>query len=265
MYRVEWFEILDRRRGCVTMGQPLRATSPSDQQAETPTDTNVSQESSRPRQALAPVPSQDARAKSSGSRTYKRRLIGFVHPFQARVLSHVMAYSLVVFVMLAIPVFKPLMQSLDNPALSWQERAVVANDLLSLHTRFWPWALAASVVVLIHCIHSLRLMHRVAGPLYRLKHVFPQIGNGNLCIKVTLREGDYLTPEADLVNQMTAQLQTKINMLKHAQVMLALDTSRFKELAVMKNDPALTALAKQMEQNLAGLKTSLDTFKTYSG
>jgi hypothetical protein len=33
----------------------------------------------------------------------------------------------------------------------------------------------------------------------------------------------------------------------------------------MKNDPALIALAKQMEQNLAGLKTSLDTFKTYSG
>ncbi|MBH0203474.1 MAG: hypothetical protein HP496_14535, partial [Nitrospira sp.] len=231
------------------MGEPLRARSPADRHAEPLTETNGSKESSCPRPALVSVPSQDARAQPIGGRTYKRRLIGFVHPLQARVLSHVMAYSLVVFVMLAIPVFKPLMQSLDNPALSWQEHAAVANDLLSLHTRFWPWALGASLVVLIHCVHSLLLMQRVAGPLYRLARVFPQIGDGNLCIRATFREGDYLVPEADLVNQMTAQLQTKINMLKHAQVMLALDTARFKELAIMKNDPALTALAKQMEQN----------------
>ena len=247
------------------MGEPLRATSPSDQRAETPTDANASKESSRPCPVLVPVPPLDARAKSSGGRTYKRRLIRCVHPLQARVLTYVMVYSLIVFVLLAIPVFKPLLQSIDNPALSWQERAVVANDLLSLHARFWPWALGASIVVLIHCVHSLLLMQRVAGPLYRLARVFPQIGDGNLCIRATFREGDYLIPEADLVNQMTAQLQTKINALKHAQVLLALDTTRFKELAVMKNDPALTTLAKQMEQNLAGLKTSLDTFKTHSG
>lgn len=247
------------------MGEPLRATSPSDEHAGPSIDTNTARESSGPRPALVSVPSQDAPVKPSSGRRHKRRLIGFVHPLQARVLSYVIAYSLVGFVLLAIPVFKPLMQSIDNPALSWQERAVVANDLLSLHTRFWPWALGASLVVLIHCAHTLLLMQRVAGPLYRLTRVFPQIGEGNLCIRATFREGDYLVPEADLVNRMTVQLQTKINMLKHAQVMLALDTARIKELAVMKNDPALIALAKQMEQNLAGLKTSLDTFKTYSG
>ncbi len=247
------------------MGEPLRATSRSDQHADIPTDANHSKESSRPHPVLVPIPSQDVRAKSSSGRTHKRRLISFVHPLQARVLSHVIAYSLIVFVLLAIPVFKPLLQSLDNPALSWQARAAVADNLLNLHARFWPWALGASVVVLIHCVHSLLLMQRVAGPLYRLTRVFPQIGDGNLCMRATFREGDYLVPEADLVNQMIAQLQTKINTLKHAQVMLALDIVRFKEVAVMKNDPALTTLAKQMEQNLAGLKTSLDTFKTYSG
>lgn len=247
------------------MGKPLRATSPSDQRVETSTDSKISKESSGPRPALVSVPLQDARAKQSSGRMHKRRSISFVHPLQVRVLSHVIVYSLIVFVLLAIPVFKPLLQSLDNPALSWQERAVVANDLLGLHARFWPWALGASIVVLIHCVHSLLLMQRVAGPLYRLTRVFPQIGDGNLCVRATFREGDYLVPEADLVNQMAAQLQTKINTVKHAQVMLALDTARLKEVAVMKNDPALTALAKQMEQNLAGLKTSLDTFKTYGG
>jgi LytS/YehU family sensor histidine kinase len=61
-----------------------------------------------------------------------------VHPLQVRMLSQVIIYSLIIFLLLAIPVFKPLMQALDNPALSWQERAVVANDLLNLHSRFWP-------------------------------------------------------------------------------------------------------------------------------
>lgn len=247
------------------MGQPLRAPTPSDEKTEPATKTSSTKESSLTRPIPIPLPSQDEHTDPSTVRTHKRRLIAFVHPLQVRVLSQVIMYSLVVFVLLAIPVFKPLMQSLDNPTLSWQERAVVANDLLSLHARFWPWALGASVVVLIHCVHSLLLMQRVAGPLYRLKRIFPQIGDGNLRIRATLRDGDLLTPEADLVNQMTAQLQTKINMLKHAQVMLALDSTRLKELALMKNDPAMTALAKQMEQNLAGLKTSLDTFKTHSG
>lgn len=233
------------------------------QQTDAPPATGISEKPFRPQST--PGPSQDTRQVSCVVRGYKRRLMTVVHPLQARVLSRVIAYSLIMFIMLAIPIFKPLMQSLENPALSWQERAVVANDLLNLHARFWPWALGASVVVLIHCIHSLLLIQRVAGPLHRLKRVFSQIGDGNLCMKATLREGDYLHPEADLVNQMTTQLHSKINMLKHAQVMLALDATRFRELAAVKNDPALETLAKQMERNLAGLKTTLDTFKTHSG
>lgn len=247
------------------MGQPLRAPSQPDPHSDAATESASQTEAVPMPPTLAAVPPSQMEPQPSVPRTYKRRLMAVVHPLQVRMLSQVIAYSLIVFVLLAIPVFNPLMQALDNPALSWQERAVVANDLLSLHARFWPWALGASVVVLIHCIHSLRLMHRVAGPLYRLRHVFPKIGEGNLSIRTTLREGDYLTPEADLLNQMTAQLQKKLNVMKQAQIILALDAVRFRELALVKNDPALTALAKQMEQNLAGLKASLDTFKTHNG
>ena len=50
----------------------------------------------------------------------------------------------------------------------------------------------AGLVVFIHCIHSIRLIHRVAGPLARLKNVFPQIGNGNL-----LRQGLPIKPYFD--------------------------------------------------------------------
>ncbi|MFO0700799.1 MAG: hypothetical protein U0236_16375 [Nitrospira sp.] len=247
------------------MGQPLRTTDKLEQGRDSPAEPNIVTESSRQTPTLTVVPPGRVDAKPHTDRPRARRWSSMVHPLQVRMLSQVIIYSLIIFVLLAIPVFRPLMQALDNPALSWQERAVVANDLLNLHARFWPWALGASLVVLIHCIHSVRLIHRVAGPLYRLKHVFPQIGNGNLCARTTLRQGDYLTPEADLVNQMTVQLQSKITALKHAQVLLALDATRIRELALTKEDPALAALARQMEQDLLELKATLDTFKTHNG
>lgn len=247
------------------MGHPLRLPDQPEPKPEVAGESNSVQEAPRatPKLTVVQGPEKDPQVRQNPH--YKRRLFTVVHPLQIRMLLQVIAYSLIVFILLAIPVFSPLMEALDNPALSWQERAVVANNLLSLHARFWPWALGASIVVLIHCVHSLRLMHRVAGPLYRLRKVFPKIADGNLNVRTILRQDDYLAPEVDLVNHMTAQLQSKIKQIKHSHVILALDATRVKELAVAKNDSALAALAKQMEQNLASLKTSLDGFKTHDG
>ena len=247
------------------MGHPLRLADQPEPKPDHHGESNSVQETVRPTPKLTTVPAPEKDPQTQENPHYKRRLFAVVHPLQIRMLLQVIAYSLVVFVLLAVPVFSPLMEALDDPRLSWEERAAVANDLLNLHARFWPWAMGACVVVLINCLHSLQLMHRVAGPLYRLRKVFPKIGEGNLSIRTTLRQDDYLAPEVDLVNQMAGQLQSKINQIKHAQVILALDAARVKELAVAKNDPTLTTLAKQMEQNLAGLKTSLDLFKTHSG
>lgn len=247
------------------MGQPQRLADQPEPKSESAGESNSEQEAVRVTPKLTVVKGPEKGPKAQENPHYKRRLFAVVHPLQIRMLLQVIAYSLIVFVLLSIPVFSPLMEALDDPQLSWEERAAVANDLLNLHARFWPWAMGASVVVLINCLHSLQLMHRVAGPLYRLRKVFPKIAEGNLTVRTTLRQHDYLAPEVDLVNQMTAQLQSKINQIKQAQVILALDAARMKELAVAKNDPALVSVAKQMEQNLAAVKTSLDGFKTHNG
>jgi methyl-accepting chemotaxis protein len=170
-----------------------------------------------------------------------------------------------IVLLLAIPVFRPLMQALDNPALSWQERAVVATDLLNLHTRYWPWALGAGTVLAIHCLHSLRMVHRIVGPLYRFKQLYRQIGEGDLSIRAILRPHDYLTPEADLLNRMTAQLQTRISASKQAQTTVALDVERLKEAVAREHNLILATLVQQTEQDLASLKESLDWFKTHKG
>lgn len=180
-------------------------------------------------------------------------------------LSMILSYALIIFILLAIPVFGPLMQALDNPTLSWQERAAVGNDLLNLHARYWPWALGAGLVLIIHCLHSMATLFHVAGPLYRLKNVLPQIGRGDLSIRATLRKGDFLTHEAELVNQMTAQLQAKISAMKMSQATVSLDIDRLKQAGVTAGDPAVAEIVKKTEQDLADLKASLDSFKTHNG
>ena len=201
-------------------------------------------------------------AQPSATRCDKRRWFSVVHPLQIRMLNQVTVYSLIMFVLLMMLMAPLLIETPGNPTQAWQERTAATTNLLG---RSWLWAFAVGLVVLIHGLHSIRSMHRVAGPLYRFKQVFQQIGGGNLCTHTTLRGDDSLHPESDLINQMTTQLETKIMALKHTQVMLALDVSRIKERAVATADPALTVLTQQLEQNVSGLKSSLDAFKTHSG
>ncbi len=235
------------------MGQPQRATITPEHTADKPS----------PSLHLERPPSQ--RQAEPRIEYTRRRRWGIVHPFQIRMLGMILSYTLIIFILLAIPVFSPLMQALDDRTLSWQEKAVVGNDLLNLHARYWPWALGAGLVLVIHCIHSMQLAFHVAGPLYRLKNVFPQIGQGNLSIRATLRKGDFLTPEADLVNQMTAQLHAKVSAIKVMQGTLALDIDRLKQTGATAGDPAVAEIVKKTEQDLADLKASLDSFKTHHG
>jgi methyl-accepting chemotaxis protein len=235
------------------MGQPQRATITPEHTADKPS----------PSLHLERPPSQ---RQAEPRIEYKRRWRwAIVHPIQIRMLSMILSYTLIIFILLAIPVFSPLMQALDDRTLSWQEKAVVGNDLLNLHARYWPWALGAGLVLVIHCIHSMQLAFHVAGPLYRLKNVLPQIGQGNLSIRATLRKGDFLTPEADLVNQMTAQLNAKVSAIKISQATVSLDIDRLKQTGAMAGDPTVAEIVKKTEQDLADLKASLDSFKTHNG
>ena len=249
------------------MGQPQRTTTTPERPANSPsghtTLRDMPAKTSFPPLHLE-TPQSHVRAEPRTEHTPRRRW-AIVHPFQIRMLSMILFYTLIIVVLLAIPVFGPLMQALDNRALSWQEKAVVGNDLLNLHARYWPWALGASLVLVIHCIHFMQIAFHVAGPLHRLKNVLPQIAQGNLAISTTLRKGDFLAPEVELVNQMTAQLNAKISAIKVMQGTLALDIDRLKQAGDTAGNPTIAEIVKKTEQDLADLKMSLDSFKTHNG
>jgi methyl-accepting chemotaxis protein len=132
---------------------------------------------------------------------------------QYRVLAIIISYSLVIVLFLAICLFVPDILSMSNQELSWEMRAAAAERLLTLHSRVWP-AIIAMVCVL--GIHSVRIFHRLIGPLYRFRWAFSRIAGGDLNFRVQIRKNDYLQREKKTLNEMLDALARQCETMQHA-------------------------------------------------
>src|SRR5262245_57738874 len=65
--------------------------------------------------------------------------------------------------------FVPLMLQLDQENMSFEATLHAADQLLYLHANFWP---AVAVFLVIICLHSIYISHKIAGPLYRFNTIF---------------------------------------------------------------------------------------------
>lgn len=132
---------------------------------------------------------------------------------QYRILAIIISYSLVIVLFLAICLFVPDILSMSNQDLSLELRAAAAEKLLTLHSRVWP-AIIAMVCVL--GIHSVRIFHRLIGPLYRFRWAFAKIAKGDLNFRVQIRKNDYLHREKEALNQMMDALTGQCESMQRA-------------------------------------------------
>lgn len=184
----------------------------------------------------------------------------FVHPIQYRFLAANVLYLSLILVLLVIPVFVPLMQALDDPTLSYQARGMIADRFLGLHEWFWQWALAAILLLIVHSIHSVVMVHRIAGPLYRLQKVLGEVGGGALSVRARIRKHDYLHQETDALNRMLAQLQMIIDELESRLTRVCSGYDRLKMQLASGSDPALEESVRVLGDDLAHMKKHLDGF-----
>jgi methyl-accepting chemotaxis protein len=103
--------------------------------------------------------------------------------------------------------------AMSNEELSWEIRAAAAEKLLTLHSRVWP-AIIAMVCVL--GIHSVRIFHRLIGPLYRFRWAFAEIAQGALNFRVKIRKNDYLHRENEALNEMIDALAGQCESMQEA-------------------------------------------------
>lgn len=116
---------------------------------------------------------------------------------------------------LTLVLFAPIVLPLLRHAGAQNEatETALADRMLMLHQIVWP--LLGSFFLLSGLV-SLLMTHRIAGPLYRFRRVFADIGRGTLSMHVTLRDGDYLTDEAAELDAMVAALRARVTRAKEA-------------------------------------------------
>ncbi len=146
----------------------------------------------------------------------KRRQI-YVHRFQRSYAVglgfFLFGYCVIVFgLAFVLPYLMPAIRLLSHNSV--EDRAFAATQLLSLVQNVWPglveiatsmWPALIALVVSA-AVFSIYLTHRVAGPLYRFQRSTAELAEGNLALRIRLRDGDELHELADLANQAVAKL-----------------------------------------------------------
>ncbi|NVL91972.1 MAG: methyl-accepting chemotaxis protein [Desulfobacterales bacterium] len=132
---------------------------------------------------------------------------------QYRFLVMILAYSAMIMIFLALFLFLPDIMKLYDEGLSLEARAIAADRILTLHARVWPAVIA---LICIIGIHSFRALLRILGPLYRFRWAFEEVQNGNLGLRVKLREKDYLRREEKAINEMIETLSGKLKTIQLA-------------------------------------------------
>lgn len=190
----------------------------------------------------------------------KRRSI-LLDNFQIRLLVINLAYFLAIILVCAIMLFGPAVLDLRNETISWSLRHEAATQFLSLHTRLWP---ALIVLFLLLTIHSIRVSHRLAGPLFRFRQTFESIAEGDLKVRVTLRHRDYLVREAESINEMLEGLSARIRKLQIRSDDVVASTAELRNSIHGDSAETLEQRAVELESQLARLRDDLQQFKIRS-
>ena len=140
----------------------------------------------------------------SMKQNFKRKHV-IAKGFQARFVVVQLLWVTGALVVFAATLLGPLIYTLltAGPSVA----TAVADQFLLLHSTLWP-VLAALLAMLAAVF--VYMSHRVAGPLYRFRMAYKDIGDGRLDITVKTRPTDYLKEEEDALNAMIGGLRERV-------------------------------------------------------
>ena len=176
---------------------------------------------------------------------------------QYRVLAIIISYSMVIVLFLAICLFVPDILDMNNESLTLEMRAAAAEKLLTLHSRVWPAIIA---VVCVLGIHSVRIFHRLIGPLYRFRWAFDKISKGDLNFRVQIRKSDYLQREEAALNRMIEALAEKYESVRQAGLKTANSLNALEQATTDGSQDGMKQLLQEHHQNLKDLVDRLEFF-----
>ncbi|MHC4134093.1 MAG: prepilin-type N-terminal cleavage/methylation domain-containing protein [Planctomycetota bacterium] len=133
---------------------------------------------------------------------------------QLALLFHSIFAVVAVFLIVAVAVVFPLIQSLQSVGADFAEQEERAALLLQIHEAFLPIALLTLVAT---ALCSLRSSHRIAGPLYSIMRTLGRMRDGALPARVRTRDGDYLKAEAAAIDEILTSLRERVSGIHEAK------------------------------------------------
>src|SRR5262245_53457577 len=154
------------------------------------------------------------------ARSLRRRLV-VDWKLQGSLCAHVLLYGGLMIIVVGAGIFLPLLQGLDRlpRGPGPDDQAVV---MVYMHERFWSIALLCFALV-VFC--AVKLSHRIAGPLVRVKRNLTFLANGKLTPPLRTRDGDYLKDEVECLNQAVAGVAGRVATIRSAQLAVSRELS----------------------------------------
>ncbi len=121
------------------------------------------------------------------------------------------------------------------------------TQLMALDARYWP---ALGVAALLVLAMAIKVTHRLAGPLYRFKCIFEELGGNTVPNAFKLRNGDYLMHEAELLNRALDRVRGRASALASLQSELKILKSNMEKEGESKHAKAIAHILKNHEQAL---------------
>ena len=150
-------------------------------------------------------------------RFFRRRKYIVKRDIQIALLRNACLYVLLFLAVIGTVFFVPLTVGLQKTEGASETTVQVVDQIRYLSNYFWPAVIAAVILIFLH---SIRTSHRVAGPLYRFMLVLEALKEGEISPPISIRRGDYLHREAELINQVLESLRQNLQGLQEAQVQL---------------------------------------------
>lgn len=170
-----------------------------------------------------------------------------VEGFQTQFVLTLLAWTAVLDVVFVLLVVGPLAWTV---ATGTGDRAA-ADALLVLHGHLWgPMVVFYGGLSLVIVL----VTHRVAGPLYRFRQAFGEIGRGNLAVMVRIRRRDFLHQESQALEVMLCALSARMERAK--QAITAID----RELTALSDHTAMDGRLEKVKAHAQDAEAALATF-----
>jgi methyl-accepting chemotaxis protein len=167
-------------------------------------------------------------------------------------------YFLIIIAVMGVGLYLPLALQLSDPHLDIAQKALVADRIFYLHHRLGPVLL---IVLLVLCVHSVFVLHKIAGPLYRFRATFQQVAAGDLSKAVRIRQGDLLLNEQAKIEEMIEALRSKLINIRHEQEAIEHVIHRLVHDFSQSGRDDLKVNIKELEERHLRLKKELEYFR----